>query len=849
MNTNFNSLHKISLFVGLILLLSTKAFAQTTTILGLVRDSVTGERIESATIRFENSAIGGLSEEDGSFKFSNRQGKNNVIVSFMGYETWTKTVTIGTTTMLDVKLVPIGVKLDEVVIRPEKEKYSKKNNPAVELIKKVISNKNKYLVSNQNYYQSLEYERLVFALNDFDETKAEYRGLSSLAQYKDTSLIDNKPILPISVRETASSFYYRKDPSATKRIVEGHKMDGIDAGMDVQAIDAVVKEIFQDINITDNNINLFLKEFVSPLNTDMSVDFYRWYIIDTVTIDQKRYVNLGFVPFNTRDVGFIGNLYVSTDTSYAIKRLTMRVPKNINLNFVDAISIEQEFDELSANVWIPKHSTMAVDMSVMGTLNAYVEKTKVYSNFVINQPVDIVFLNPEPVIYLSDYKKRTNDFWQYSKPTGNHSRDYKVDLIMAEIKSNKFLSILLETINIFSKGYIPIKKDPEENKLSVGTPLTFFSFNGIEGARFRLSAMTTPVFHDHLFLNGYAAFGTKDLTPKYMAEATWSFKKRKYNKEEFPVHGITLAYKYDLNALGQRYLRAERDNILMSGLGQSKKMTYARMAQLTYKREFYNGFSFNIFGRTQKEQPAGELSFIRSDEFGNTFLQSNITSTEVGAEIRIAPGEKFFQQNFKRRRLPYSGFVYTLGYTAGINTFDGNYKYHKLQLDISRELWLSQFGKLYLSAKAEKLWGEAPFPTLITPNANTSFTVQQGAFNLIDAMEFINDEQFSCDLEYHMGGWLLNRIPIIKAFKFREVFGFRGFWGKLSDRNNPSINHDLILFPNNVSVLKSDPYMEYNIGIENIFSLFRVDYVRRINYLNHPGIDKDGFRIGFEFSF
>lgn len=850
-NLNTINLRKITTLICLLVIFCVDITSQTTTVEGVVKDADTGLPLEYVTVRFENSSIGMQTKENGTFRLSNRQGKILLVASLIGYSKFEKTVTLGTTSKLEILLKPTSIELDEVIIKPGKEKYSKKDNPAVTLIKKVIENKNKHQVKDQNYYQVKEYDRLFFSLNDFDASKSGHKVLNNLSQYTATSKIDNKPILPFSMRETLSSFYYRKNPAATKRIIEAYKMDGIDKGMNVEAINTYVKEVIKDVDITDNNINLLLRDFVGPLNSNISVDFYRWYIIDTVTYNDKKYINLGFVPFNTRDAGFIGNIYVSADSTYAIRRLKMTVPKNANVNYVDAMIVDQEFEEIQPNIWALSESTIAMDLSFAGSMKIYTEKVKTFSDYTVNMPVDAVFLNPAPEIYLSDYKKMNSDFWNKNRPQ-LMNQNYNVDSIMSKLLSNKLFRTTLNVINIFANGYVPTNKDEDINKLNIGTPLTLFSYNDIEGARFRLTGATTTNFNNHLFLYGYGAFGAKDLRPKYMAEVTWSFRKKEKSKEEFPISSISFAHKYDLNPIGQKYLQAERDNILMSlGSNRLKNATYAQMSELSLEHELYNNFSFGIKGYVQSEKPAGEIQFKKVDENGNEYIVDKLRTTEVSADIRFAPGEKFYIRNRKRRPIPSQALIFNATYAVGLkDVLGGDYNYRKGSVSISKELWIAPLGKIYARVTGEKIWGSAPYTTLITPNANTSFFIQKGgSFSLIDPAEFMNDQQISWNIDYNMGGWLFNRIPVFQLMKLREVFGFRGFWGKLSDGNNPVKNHDLFILPNYVHSLGKDPYMEINVGLENIFGLFRIDYVRRLNYLHHENTDKDGFRIGMDFSF
>jgi len=841
----------IRLFLFLILSFSFNSlFSQITIVQGIVKDSVSGTPISYATVRFADSTIGDLSEENGKFKISNRQNKNTVIVSLMGYNTKEIKVPVGVTTTLEVLLSPEGVSLNEVVIRPGKEKYSKKNNPAVELIKKVIENKSNYLITNRDYYKSEEYDRIIFALDEFDSGQPQFKKLQFLNKYAAKSKIDDKIILPLSLRETLTDVYYRKDPEGVRRVVKAHQNEGLDQGMDSEMLDAVIAETFKNVSLADNNINLLLRDFVGPLNNHLAVDFYKWYIIDTVNIDNERFVNLGFVPFNPRDVGFSGNLYITIDSTYAVKRASLRVPTKINVNFVDEMVIQQDFERLSPELWIPKEFTTAISLNMYKIAKFYIEKIKTFDDFIFDMPVDPIFFNPAPEIYLSGYNKRDKEFWETSRPPVFND-DYQLTLMMEDLMSNKFLNVLVKSANILSSGYIATNKDEEKNKIDIGTTLTFYSFNTLEGNRFRLTGSTTKNFHPHLFLYGYAAYGTKDGKFKYSGEATWSFNRRNYHKDEFPRNNLSIGYKYDVNALGQRFLQAERDNIFMSGSSsKSQKLTYDKMSQLSYIKEYYNGLSFNIFGTTLEKRPAKHFVFEKMNEFNKLDTISNMKTTEVGLIFRYAHNEKFFQRRRDRRSLPSQGFIYTLSLSAGIKDFlGGQYNYQKASLSVSKQFWIPPAGRILAHVQGEKVFGEVPFPLLLSANANSSYTIQRGSFYLLEPLEFINDIQLSWDITYRMQGWLFNRIPVIKLLGWREVFGFRGFIGDLSNKNNPMYNSKLMLFPEGSFAMGKDPYMEISIGIENILQFFRIDYVRRLNYRDHPNINKDGFRISFDVNF
>lgn len=844
---NFKSTILLLLFL---LISSGFAVSQNTIVRGTVVESSSGSPIEFATVRFDGASVGDLTDSKGNFTLRNRGSENKVIVSFMGYVSKDIIVKVGETNNITVKLEGEGVQLSEIVVRPKKEKYSKKDNPAVELIKKVIANKNKNIIANQSYYMDEEYDRLVMAVNEYEKDKGILKNMKFLAKYADTSLIDSKPILPFSVRETLSNVYYRKDPKGTRRVVTAYSNEGLDQSFDTEAIDAVIKEVFHEVNITDNSIEMLFHSFVSPLSSTSSVRFYKWYIVDTLDVDNQKYINLGFVPFNTRDVGFIGNLLVKADSTYAVKKVSFRVPTKANVNFVKELFVVQEFEQLKSDLWIPKKYTMAMDLSMYGVAGFYVQKEQVFSNFIFDLPVDAVFQNPSPVIYLADYKKHSSEFWNKERP-GALNKDFNMSEMIAEFRSNKVVNFVMNTTNVLLTGYIPLNKDEEKNKFDIGQTLTFYSYNPLEGNRLRLTGATTKNFNKNLYFFGYLAYGTRDEKFKYYGEATWAFNTRKYHKDEFPRNNLSIGYKYDINALGQQFLQADRDNIFLSlRPKKSDNLTYSRSFEVSYIKENYNGFSTRLFGRTSNQESAGELKFETMNADGILDVQRNFKTTETGIELRYAPNEKFLQQRRRRTPIPSQNFIFSLAHTKGFkNIFGGQYNYNKTSLSISKDLWIAPYGKIGGTLKGEKVWGKAPYPLLLSANANSSATIQRGSFYMLRPLEFLNDAQLIWDINYRMGGWLFNRIPLLKVLKWREVLGFRGMWGSLSSKNNPDVNRSQLIFPKETYTLGKAPYMEYSLGIENIFQFFRIDYVKRINYLDNANIDKDGFRISFEMSF
>jgi len=393
------------------------------------------------------------------------------------------------------------------------------------------------------------------------------------------------------------------------------------------------------------------------------------------------------------------------------------------------------------------------------------------------------------------------------------------------------------------------------SKFDFGPVNTMVSNNYIDGLRLRLSGQTTGKFNPQLFLSGYYAYGFKDNRSKYEANVEYSFDKKEFLPREFPKHSVTASYSYDVMSPMDKFLKTDKDNVFVAFKTTTvDQMSYVRDASLKYEREMQSGFSYTLSVKSRNDEPTGNLHYIMNDETHTVI--PDITTTEASLLFRYAPGETFV--NTKQRRIPvtYDAPVFTLSHTTGLKDVLGSdYQFNLTEAGISKRFWLSSWGKFDLAIKAGKQWNKVPFPLLIMPAANLSYITQRETFNLINNMEFLNDQFVSLDLAYDMNGKLFNRIPLIKKLKWREVFRFRSLYGTLSDKNNPDKTPGLFLFPTRDGVTtsfameKETPYMEVSVGVYNIFKLLHVEYVRRLNYLDHPGINRDGIRVALIMNF
>lgn len=834
------------------------ANGQNTIIKGVVTDSITGERLPYVSLIFKGTTIGTATDGDGNFSFSTLTDVKNLEVSYLGYDTKEVKVIPGKTNNLKIKLAPNGITLNEVVVKPKKEKYSKKENPAVKFVKQVIASRESNDPRNHDYFQYDQYEKMVFAMNDY-HPKPKKNGkpgkFDFLIDFVDT-LDVGTTILPVSEKEKVESVYYRKEPKSEKRIVKGNKSSGVDEIFSRDGIQQFLNEVFREVDIFKNDIPLFLQRFVSPLST-IGPNYYKYYLLDTLNVNGQKCVDLGFVPFNSETFGFTGHLFVTLDSTFFVQKAILNVPKDINLNFVSGMTIEQTFERTLDSTRIITKDDINVNFKLSEkSKGMYARRLNIYSNHSFDEPDAeqvFVFKESAPVITLKDAYQQSEDFWTSNRPEEAIKKNpNSVEKLMAKFRSVPIFYITEKVVSVLVSGYIPTNKDPLKSKFEFGPMNTAISGNAIEGARFRVGGTTTTAFSRNLFFDGYMAYGTKDEKLKYDALVEYSFNDRKEYRKEFPLNSIRLEYMYDINQLGQQYMYASKDNMFLAWKRQKDtRATYLRQAELTYYHEHYNGLAYGAVIRNRREYATEYAVFDRIGPDGTISPVKSYDMTELELKFRYAKDEKFYQTRNLRYPITFDALIFNFSHVmAKKDLLGSSYDYHRTDIGIQKRFWFSAFGYIDLITKAGKVWNKVPYPLLILPNANLSYTIQPESYTNMNAMEFISDEYASWDLTYYMNGNLLNRLPLVKKLKWREVFCFRGLWGHLTDKNNPMNGGEgLYLFPNGSYTLGKAPYMEASIGIENIFKFLRLDYVWRLNYRDHPGIQTKGVRFMMRMSF
>lgn len=850
-----------NILILLLLILAQAAGAQTIT--GVVVEESTGDTIPFPSVQYKKEKIATSGNAYGRFSIKRLNGEK-LTFSAVGYQELTILIGPNTPSEMKITLKTDTKQLKGVTVKTKRSKYSRKNNPAVELMKRVIAAKKRTDLANHDYYQFNKYQKITFAINDIKPTELENEKLKKkkwLINQIETCPYNNKLILPLSVDETVTRNIYRKDPKTEKSIIMGQSSSGVNDLIETgDILNNVLKDVFTDVDLYDDQIRLLQYPFTSPIGKD-AISFYRFYIVDTVYVDRDKCFHLQFLPNNQQDFGFRGEIWILADSTLHVKRCNLTLPKKSDVNFVDNLQIIQEYTRLPEGDWALTTDDMFVEMSIAKFLTkAIVIRTTRMSDYAFDELPDKLFKGKTKVLHESNAMMRDEAFWDKYRSVELTKSESSMDAFINNLSQQKAFKYIIFGVRAFIENFVETGSQNHPSKVDIGPINTMISSNFIDGVRTRISAQTTANLNPHWFLSGYYARGWDSRKNYYKGELTYSFNKKEYLPREFPKRTLTFTSTYDVCSPSDKFMHTDKDNVF-TALKWTKveKMMFYNRQQLSFEREEEWGFRTTISLKTEENEACGDLFFEPLSMVGMEDAmigQGKFRTTEARIELRYAPGETFI--NTKQRRLPVNldAPVFTLSHTTGIKGFlGGDYDYNFTEASIYKRLWLNSWGKIDILAKGGIQWNKVPFPLLIMPAANLSYIISDETFNLINNMEFLNDRYASLDISWDLNGKIFNRIPLLKKLKWREWLGIKCLWGTLTDKNNPTLaanaGDDMLMeFPEGSYIMDSKrPYIELIAGIHNIFKIIHIQYVHRLNYNHLPTATKNGVRLMMRLTF
>lgn len=834
-------------------LCSSLVFAQNTIVSGTVTDANTKRALGYVTVAFTGTSIGMNTDDQGKFSLKSAKPYTQLSVSFVGYKSALLQVVPGKEQIINVRLFPEAKQLNEVVVKSgKKARYRNKDNPAVELIRKVIEHKAQNRPEAYNYVEYKEYDKTQMSFINVSEKLGEkkfFRKYKFVLDNKDSTTLPGKTLLPVYLNERLTQNYYRKTPEKKKTITLGEKAVNFGSFMDSEGFGTYFKRMYGDINIYQSNIFLMTNQFLSPI-ADSAPTFYKFFITDTVMVDKTKLIRLTFTPRNTTDMLFEGDIYITLDGNYAVQKADLTINKNINLNWVRHLRAILDFEQNPDNRWHLSRSDVQADFgtSKKGNHGIFGERTLTFKNYVVNNQRADTTYEGIAVVTSADAKSRSNEFWAQNRLDTLTTAESKVYSNIDSLQRMPSFRRTADIVTLLVAGYKSL------GPFEIGPANAFYSFNPVEGFRLRFGGRSTPRLSKRYYTETYVAYGFKDQKWKYFLSGTYSINNKSIYS--FPQNYIRVSYQHDTSIPGENLQFVQEDNFLLSfKRGDNDKYLYNDYYKIDYVHEFENHFSYALGLKSWGQSPAGSLYF---NNFQNGQVNSinKLTTTEATLQLRYAPHEQFYQGKLYRTPIYTKYPILTFNFTQGFkDIFGGQNSYSKVDLRLDKHTYFSQLGYADITLEGGNIFGHVPYPLLTIHRANQTYAYDLDSYNLMNFMEFVSDHYGSFNIDQHFNGFFFNKIPLFKKLKWRETLSFKALAGGIRNENDPAYHPSLYQFPVRgdgtpiTYSLGDKPYMEGSVGIENIFKFIRVDLVRRFDYLDHPDVAKWGIRTRVKFDF
>lgn len=798
------------------------AQAQVTKLRGKISDSQSGEPLPFVNVSFPGTTIGTVTDFDGNFFLETRTPGDSLSVSYLGYFPQRVAVRKGAFQELNFALEPESFSLEAVVVKPGE-------NPAHKILRSIIRNKSRNNTDNLESYSYESYNKIEVDLNNVDDNmknKKIFKQFQFIFDYVDTNAVTGKAYLPIFISEAISDYYFQRRPKVEREVIKATKISGVKN----ESVAQFTGKIYQKVNVYDNYINVFDQGLVSPI-ADAGLLYYKYYLIDSAYIGNKWCYQVSFKPRRRQEPTFTGDFWVN-DTTWAIVKTQVRIAADVNINFVNDLVATAEYKLVNDTLWFPDKLTLFVDFNLTDkTTGFFGHKTTVYNNVKVNIPLpqSLEAVN-EPVVVRDSAMQKSTDYWQTARPFELTEKEAGIYSMVDSVQQVPMYKTFIDIVNMFVNYYYVV------GKFEIGPYYKTYSFNEIEGNRFRISGRTSNAFSTRLMLSGFAAYGDKDNRFKYGLGALYMVNKS-------PREAVSINYKSDIEQLGQSPNALTEDNILTSVLRRNPnyKLSLVKELNLSYHKEWVTGFSNSV---TFNHKVVFPTEYIPFTQVPDGAALPRITNAMLTVNTRWQKDERFVAGEFERVSLgsPYPELNFNVsGGLRGV--LDSDYDFLKLHFNYYHKFNINPFGYARFIVDAGKIFGKVPYPMLQLHEGNETYAFDRFAFNMMNYYEFASDQYVSVFFEHHFQGFFLNRIPLMRRLKWREVAAGKFLVGSISEENK-----NVLEFPLGLNEV-SEPYGEVSVGVENIFKVFRVDAMWRLSHLDNPNIEKFGVRVGLQIIF
>ncbi len=798
--------------------------AQETIVTGKVVDATSGDPIPFANVIFKKTSIGATTDFDGKYKFKTNNPTDSVIASYIGYKQRAKAIKKGISQVINFQLQEDVTKLQEVVVKAGE-------NPAFPILRKVIDNKSKNDKRNLTAYEHDTYSKMEIDADNISAKMRERKVMKKIAQVLDSldriAGEDGKPILPLFMSETISKIYFRDNPRLKTEHILKSKVNGLGVE-DGGVITQLVGSSLQDYNFYMNWLNFGQKQLVSPIADGWRL-YYDYELLDSLMVGGHFCYRLDFFPKDAQTLAFTGTMWI-TKEDYALKQIDATMGSQANINFIDKIKIQHDYEKVNGVAWLPVKTRVLISLSAISgnTAGLLAKFYMSHRNFVFNQPKAPSFYERN-IVLAEDAKLEEEDkTWDTLRHEPLTATEKSVYHMIDTIQNIPIVKSYIDIVKVIVNGHY------KTGKIFIGPYLGLFANNTVEGFRLQLGFKTNIKFSKKWVIGAQAAYGFKDQQLKYSAYARHIFSKKRWTT-------LTFRARRELGRLGldEDYITEFPLFLFASRWGNYRAGFYYNEYRMTFERELFKGFTQRIVARQYNFNPVFDFGYYVDPTNQNSAIDSTYQASEVFLETRYARDQIYLQSDNDRVGLESKRWpVFTLRYTHGFrDILHSNFEYDKVRLNVTKRVKMGPIGNGYFNVTGEKVFGTLPFPLLAVPLGNESYIYSPVNFNLVGFGEFISDQSASLQYRQHLEGFLSNKIPLLQRLKWRFLATANVLVGSLS-KANQIFNTVEKTQGNKLPAVAANklnpeqPYLELGYGVENIFKFLRVDFIHRLSYLN-----------------
>lgn len=809
-----------------LLLFACSLHAQTWQINGRITDALTREPISYAYVAATGDSAFAFTDNDGNFIINIGSGTKTLAASARGYVTVTIPVS-------GIKKLHVDFEMTSNASQLKKLANKEGERPVELYVKKIVDNRQVNNALNNKYFSYHSYEKMEFDLTDISDKQRAKKAMQPFAfifDNADSVTTNGKPYVPLFLSESVSDVYHRTNPVQKIEIVRASKTAGIEKLSLIQ----VLKDIYRDITLYDDYINVFGKSFISPVSYE-GLKHYNYAITDSSVIFGKWCYKITFTADKRFEPTFNGDFWFN-DSTFALQRITLSLNKTAMINFVEDFAYVKVFSYAEENRWIPAREHLVVKfanhqdgMSIVG------RKTKFFTNTKIDDASSDSVFEKKSYIYMDPLAfDRNKAYWRKNRSEVLTQRESDIYELLDTLKKLPAFQVYVGALIVGLSGYAEI------GKINYGPWYNLVSRNNIEGARFRFGGRTNDKFSTKWQLEGYGAYGTKDGKFKYMTGVRYTLQRK-------PFRAIGFQYKNDYvqPGLNEDYFKDEGWLVIFYKKNPSSKLCKMISRKLYFDAALSSGLSMRVqYLRNEFRQQPESIDFSYYANDAHNEIKNDLNVSELWFNFRYSYQEKFIEKKFKRVSIGSDYPLVQLHFIKGLKNFlGGRFNYAKTGLRVSHDVNFFPVGYMKYSVEAGKVFGTLPYPLLYVHSGNESVVFDYTGFNLMNDYEFVSDQYLSGAMEHHFDGYFFRKLPLIRKLNWREIVSARVLWGHFSKENRE------LLINAPVSNIKTLPYMEAGVGLENILKLFRVDALWRFNYLSNPDAKHFGIRISAQLLF